>query len=154
MPSVTLTQLVEAIATTFEGVAALIVQEAEEATEGIQDPPILQIYPETWNADAGGGNTDRTTFGGGRRQTDITILADLYAKERSHIGEDFAVLLPLVDAMIDILEAQDAQPYFGLADVRGNPGIASFRWSGERVTIVYAQQRFVGARFTITCRIF
>jgi len=150
--SITIAQICDAIESTL-GAATGITrsQSYDELTESIPtgDTPLLQVYPETVRANAT-GETDRSSFRGGVRQTEIVILADLYAQQRRHMGEDMEALVDGIDAIIDVIEDQDTKSYFGLA------GIQAFSWRGERVTFVYgdAQQPYVGMRFYFTLRIF
>src|SRR5512139_962325 len=99
--SITLAQVCNAVETTLAP-AVTYTQSYNELKEGLNDWPMLQVYWDASNQDPG-GNADRTTFKAVVRQTDITIFADLYGTPRRDIGEDMAALLPLVDAVIDIL---------------------------------------------------
>lgn len=116
----------------------------DELTEGANDLPMIQVYPEAGEQDAENTN-DRTTYGGKVRITKFTITVDLYARQRSQLGEDMAALVALIDEMQTILDAQGLT-LFGL------PHIKSFRWSWQRVSFVYGdpQVTYVGARYTIT----
>lgn len=149
--SITLAQICDAIETTLKaGTTSTTIQKSQsynELTEGVEDLPLLQVYPESGRQDAG-GRTDRYTFRGGERQTEFIIHADYYARERSHIGEDMALLVDGIDAIQNVMEAQDQKPYFGL------DGLQAFSWSWSRVQIVYGQITYMGARFVITVRVF
>lgn len=151
--SIMLAQICDAIETTLSAATTLTAlagthsQSYDELTEGVNDLPMLQVYPQSGSQDAA-GRTDRTTFGGGNRQTEFVIHADYYARERSHIGEDMALLVNGIDAMQTIFEAQDKKPYFALA------GIQSFRWTWDRVQFAYGNTAYMGARFVITVRVF
>jgi hypothetical protein len=121
-----------------------------QLSDGINDWPLMQFYPDSGGQDPG-GQTDRTTFGGGVRQTEVIVLGDLYAKQRTEIGEDMAALLPIIDAVVLVLEAQDSQPFFGVA------GIQQFKWSWRRVIFEYGDKgatKYIGARFTFTLRLY
>ena len=149
--AITLAQICDAIETTL-GAATTVTrsQSHDELTEGIHDLPMLQVYPENGYQDAGGA-TERTTFGGAGnpvRQTEFTIHADYYARQRSHIGEDMAALVDGIDALQNVLEGQDQKPYFDLV------GIKAFSWRWDRVTFIYASEDYVGARFALTVRVF
>ena len=94
------------------------------------------------------------TFGGGEagvtRQTSLTFHADLFPRQRSHLDEDMGALLPLVDAIQAVLEAQRVEPYFGLAKIRAIEG-----WSAQQVTFEYPNDvKFLGARYIIRVRVF
>jgi len=151
--SITLAQICDAIETTLGAATTLTAtdgthsQSYDELEEGIGDVPMLQVYPQSGSQDAA-GRTDRTTFGGGNRQTEFVIHADYYARERSHIGEDMALLVNGIDAMQNVFEGQDKKPYFDLA------GIQAFRWTWERVQFAYGGTSYMGARFMITVRVF
>ncbi len=150
--AITIAQICNAIESTLGAATGISrSQSYDELTEGLPpgDLPLLQVYPETGEADVAGA-TDRSTFRAGVRQTELVIVADLYARQRSHIGEDMAALVDGVDAVIDVLEAQDTKNYFGLA------GVQAVRWRFERVTFVYGdpQLPYVGARFYLTVRVF
>lgn len=148
--AITIAQMCDAIENTL-GAATGIVrgQSYDELTEGIQDMPLLQVYPEMLHGNAV-GETDRSTFRAGVRQTEIVILGDLYARQRSHMGEDMKAMVDSVDAIVTVIEAQDTKPYFALV------GIKAFSWRGERVTFIYGdnQQPYVGMRFYFTLRVF
>ena len=150
MATVTLGEIVDAIESTLSAVSTLArSQSYDELTEGMNDYPTLQVYPEDGDQDPS-GNTDRTTFGAVVRQTVFTIHADYYARQRSHIGEDMDALVDGIDAMQNVFEQQNTKPYFGLT------GIQAFHWSWRRVVFTYGdpQLSYMGARFTITVRVF
>jgi hypothetical protein len=150
MASITIAQICDAIETTLSSATGLNRSETySELSDGITEEAWLQVYPETLETDVATG-TDRTTFRGGVRQTEFTFHADLYARQRSHIGDDMRLLVQLIDAIVVKLEQQATKPYFGLE------GIKAFRWRGERVTFIYGDRQlpYVGMRFTITVRVF
>ena len=146
--SITIAQICDAVAATL-ATAVDYAYSYDELTEGINDQGVLEVYWEAFNADPA-GRTDRTSFQGATRQTDITIHADYYARQRSHIAEDMAKLTAGIDAIWDVLEAQDTKPYFGLE------GIRAFAWSATRVTFQRADPStpYAGARFVLTFRTF
>lgn len=148
--SITIAQIIDAIETTLSAAPTLARSMSyDELTEGINDTPLLQVYAEAGEQDPT-TNTDRTTFRAGVRQTSLTINADYYAQQRKHIGEDMAALIDGIDAITNIFEAQDAKPYFNL------DGIRAFHWSWQRVVFEYGDPaiNYVGARFTLTIRVF
>lgn len=148
--SISTAQILDAIEATLSTAPILARSMSyDELTEGINDTPLLQVYPESGDQDPT-GNTDRTTFKAVVRQTNITVICDYYAQQRKHIGEDMAALVDGVDAMTNIFEAQDTKPYFGL------DGIKAFHWSWSRVVFDYgdAAIKYIGARFTLTIRVF
>lgn len=142
--AVTLTQMCQAVKDTMTPIFdhTWQVQVPSELKDGMNDTPTLQVYPENWSIVVSG--TDRRSSRGGIHQEETIILCDLYARQRGHIGEDMSMLLPLIDAIIVKLEAQDVKPYFGL------DGLKAFTWSGERVTFQYNSVNYIGARFTLT----
>jgi len=148
--SITIGQILDAIELTLSSAPTLARSMSyDELTEGINDTPLLQVYPESGEQDPA-GNTDRTTFVAGVRQTVLMVNCDYYAQQRKHIGEDMAALVDGIDAMFNIFEAQDQKPYFGLS------GIQAFHWTFQHVTFEYGDTsiKYVGARFTLTIRIF
>lgn len=148
--SISLTEICTAIDTTLSAATGLTyTQTFSGLSEGMQNLPVLQIYPESLRQDATTGS-DRTTFKAGVRQTEIIVNCDLYARQRRDLGEDMAALIPLIDAIQDVLEQQDTKPYFGLV------GIKSFAWSAQRVTFTYGEPQiyYVGARFSLVMRVF
>jgi hypothetical protein len=150
MAKITLAQMCNAIETTLAAATlAMRTQSYDGLTEGMNDVPTLQVYPDGGNQDAQYA-TDRTTFKAGTRQTSITIFADYYARQRSQLGEDMKALVDGIDAITDVFEAQDTTPYFGLT------GIKNFHWSWQRVAFTYADEtiKYMGARFTIVLRVY
>lgn len=141
--------LVEAIKDTLaeaEGVARA--QAHETLTDGMTDWPTVQVTWERTEADFT-SRTDRSTFGAGLRQKQVTVHVDVYVRQRALIGEDMAAVAAVADAIEDVLDAQRAKPFFGLAAIR------AFKWTSERVTFAYGdpELRFAGARFVLTCSV-
>ena len=136
--------------------AVTYTQSYNELTEGMNDTPRLQVYPNSGTSVIGGQSNDRSTFRAGVRQASIEVYADLYATQRSEIGEDMGILVPLIEAVIAEIEKQDTRPYFGLLDASGRPAIDGFNWRWDRAIFVYndTQQTFAGARFTFNIRVF
>jgi len=146
--SITIAQICDAIETTLATATTSPKTESyDELSEGLQDMPLLQVYWEASMQSPPGG-TDRYTFQGGVRQSWITIHADYYAQQRSHLGEDMEALVDGIDALTDVLEGQDLKPYFGLE------GIKAFSWEATRVTFDYAGVLYIAARFVIQVRVF
>lgn len=129
---------------------ALLAASPAQFKEGMLDLPMVQIYPENGDTDARASGTAQTTFRGEKRVNAITIFADAYVRQRSHIGEDMAKTLIVTDAIIETLERQKVHPYFD------NEAIKGFKWTWERVTLVYGdpEQRYVGTRFTLSLTVF
>lgn len=124
-------------------------QSYDELTDGMTDTPTLQVY---WQQDTTDpqGSTSMTTFRTGVQQASMVFHVDLFVRQRSHIGEDMKVLYEVAQAVRETLEAETVKPYFGLA------GIEAFSWTAERVTFEYGDPSlpYVGARFTLTIRVF
>ena len=150
MAKITLAQMCNAIETTLSAATiAMRTQSYDGLTEGMNDLPTLQIYPDGGNQDAQ-TNTNMTTFQGGTKQSSITIFADYYSRQRSQLGEDMKGLVDGIDAITDVFEAQNKTPFFGLK------GIKNFKWSWQRVAFTYADEsiKYMGARFTIILRVY
>ncbi len=143
-------EIIDAIANTLSAATGLTYpQSYNELKDGMQDMPTLQVYWDDTGQDLT-GNVDRSSFGAGVRQSAVTIIADLYARQRAHLDEDMAALMPLVTAIRVVLEEQKTKPYFGLDAIKG------FQWTARRVIFEYgdAAVKYMGARFTITVRVF
>lgn len=145
---ITTAQINTAIKTTLGAAAGLTrSQDYNELTEGMADTPTLQVYFESWEAVE--ATTERSTMRGGVEQVDVIFHADVLGAARGpDLGEEMGRLLPVVDQIIDILQAQKIKPYFGLA------GIKAMHWSANRVLIDYNGELFVACRFIITIRVF
>lgn len=148
MTSITLTQIVEAIADTLDGEPTLNeVQWGETLAEAIENMPMAQVYWDGGSTDVASQN-DRTTFRAGVRQAEINVIADVFVCPRAHIGQGMAAVMVMAETINGVLEAQKVPPFFGL------DGIKSFRWRVERVTIEYSNVQYDAARFTITVRVY
>jgi hypothetical protein len=152
--TVTLHQIVDAVETTLGTAAGLAVSETfDELTEGVHDRALLQVYPESVMPVDANTRDDRIASQRGVAITEFVIHADLYAQQRTSIGEDMAALVPLIDAITARLEAQKRSPLFGLSVGGVNP-IKSFKWYWTRVVFEYAGAQHMGARFVINLRVF
>lgn len=148
MTEITITQIVQAIADTIDTEPTVKqVQSGLTLSESIQNQPVVQVYWEDENIDAASQN-DRTTFKAGVRQSELTINADVYVRQRAHIGEDMAAVMTLAEAVRNTLAAQKIAPFFNLE------GIKSYHWRAERVTFEYADVKYAGIRFIITIRVY
>jgi len=142
--AITLAQLCDAVETTLGAATGLNrSQSFDELTSGMNTKNTLQVYPDSCLGTSR-GETERHSFNKTRYERRITIFADLYGRQRSQIAEDMGELVPLIDAIMDELDAQTTN-IFGLTT--GNN--VAFSWSWQRVTFDYAGPLFVGARFTI-----
>lgn len=141
-------QVLRAVATTLDGaLAGVRVDTMETMTEGANDYPLVQVYPELIEGDISSESTNRTSFQGQIQQVQLQVNVDVFARQRSHIAEDMVALVNISDGVVSCLQAQ-TKPLFGLDGLRG------FRWRGERVTFEYSETAFVGMRFQLTFRIF
>jgi len=146
----TLSEICDGIETVLaEAVGVQSSQSYDELTEGIpaMDCPRVQVYPDRGTCDPS-GKTDRTTFGAGVQQVEVIVFADLYARQRSQLAEDMKATVGMIDAIVEVLQEQERPPFFGLM------GIKSFKWNWKRTTFRYARALYMGARFTLTLRIF
>lgn len=126
-------------------------QNYDKLTEGINDPNILQIYPEEESPVSFGGGTQKLTLGSDPYiDEEIIIHADYYARARSNLGEDMASLVSGIDAIRANLKTQNCPNPFDLI------GIANFQWSWRRVVFDYGdpELKYVGARFRLVLRTF
>ena len=152
MPSVV--AIMAGIKETLLGAASLTVgQDAGQAelTEGIPDTPLFQVY-------ATEGDNEPNTFSAAVQRHDLTMLADVYVKERANVGEDMRNVYLATDEIIDILQAEQkestpADPSFGILDGTINT-IKSFSWRWEFVTFPYAGTTYVGIRFTLELMVY
>lgn len=154
--AVTLMQIVDAITDTLDnadGMRDAWSQARGEIKESIPsgDVPLLQVYlieGETSRS----SDVDRKTFGKTAtppiRHFDGTVYVDVYARQRSYIGEDLQRCLIVASAVEDVLVTQDSKPFFGLE------GIQHFHWRFQYVTFQYAETAFVGYRFTLNVGVF
>lgn len=150
--AVTLTQLCNGIETTLGAAVGMRTSAIfNELTEGVLslNCPLLEVYPQAGVCDPS-GRTDRTTFQAGVQQSIITIHADLYARQRSNLGEDMGKTIEMVDSIIDILQAQEKPPFFGV----GVRDIKAFSWSWRRAVFNRAGADYAGARFTLLLKVF
>jgi len=148
----TIADLILAIATTlgaapsltrtqYAGVTAAI----SRLTEGAEDIPLLQVYPEANTTTDWTGQTDRISLNGKHSIKEYTIHADLLARQRSQMDEDMAQLVTSIDEFEAILDTQ-AYPLFGRIYV------TSYQWSWHRVVFRYANVDYMGARFVLVIR--
>ena len=147
---VTITEIcdgIEAVLSAAVGVQSSTSYDA--MTEGIApfDCPRVEVYWDNSICDPS-GSTDRTTFNACVQQAYITFFADVYARQRSQMGEDMKAVMDMIDALVPVLQAQQRPPFFGVE------GIKAINWSAKRHVFVRAKARYAGARFTIRCRVF
>jgi hypothetical protein len=149
-PVVSVYDLVDAIRNTLQFAPGVQEAQANDTLAESVYAPMLQVYPDSGSASAGGA-TDRKTFGANRLQVeDLIINVDVYARQRSHIGEDMAASTRLADAVRGVLHQQLTPPFFGHEHIR------SFRWRWQRVTFEYGdpQLRYAGIQFVLTVQVY
>lgn len=122
-------------------------QNYKELTEGMQDTPGIQIYPEACDNVATESGTQFTTFGGGTIQETLIWHVDYYARQRNHLAEDMDTLVKGIDEIHTAMEDAGCPPF-------GLDGIKSWQWSWLRVEFIYGAIAYVGARFTLRLRTF
>ena len=151
MPSITIQQMCDAVATTLAAATGLnTVQSVNQLSEGLgrADLPLLQVYWQSLVMDAQAG-TDRAAYQGGVRYKLFTLRLDLYAAQRVDMQENMADVVAMVDNILGVFEVQNTKPYFALA------GIKAFRLdSAERVVLEYTAGaggpvHYMGARFEL-----
>ena len=119
----------------------------DEMTEGMQDTPTLEVYPESSEPVSFGGTSQAWTVQSGVIQGSHTIHADLYANQRSHLGEDMTAMVTGLDEVYTLLENAGCPPF-------GLEGIKSYQFGWMRVLFKRGGVDYVGARFTIVLRTF
>lgn len=122
-------------------------QSYDELTEGMNDWPAIQVYPEACETVAADSGTQTTTFQLGVIQETLIFHVDYYARQRSHIYEDMKALVEGIDEIHTAMEDAGCPPF-------GLEGIRSFQWSWQRVVFTYAAVDYMGARFTLRLRTF
>lgn len=141
----------DAVESVLGAVTGIVRSESyDELTEGIQDVPLLQVWPAAGAPVSTDSGTHKFTLGAdedfGLQET-ITIYADLWAKQRAHIGEDMSKLVTALDNIRAEIKKQNCDPF----DLEG---LQSFQWSWVVGTAEYAKQLYLRARFTLIFRIF
>lgn len=146
--AVTYQQMCDAIESYLAAATSLVrTQSYDELTEGMQDTPTIQVYPEACDPVSAGSGTQTFALRGGVIQEVHTIHVDYYARQRSHIGQDMAALVGGIDEIVTLLEETGCPPF-------GLEGIKNFQWSWRRVVFDYGGAAYMGARFTLTLRTF
>lgn len=157
MATVTHLAICDGIRTTLGAAAGIKrIQSVDEITESIPegDMPLLMTYVQSWGADTG-GDTQKSSFGSSPLiQSSPVYVADVYIPSKGSIAESFGVLVTIADQCDLLIEAQVGITLFGVLDSASNAAIKSFSWSGERVTLEYADVNYPGIRYTFTMSIF
>lgn len=144
--SITYAALCDAVADSLRSISIVkTVESFDEISESIGAVPTLHVYPDS--GDVGDGDTDRSTFNANVRVTTLTIKIDAYARARSHIMQDIAAQVALIDAIDTRLSAQTGALY-------GSAYIRAHHWSWERGTLSYANKDYASATFTLKLTIF
>lgn len=141
----------DALATFFTGTTGVQrVQGHSGLTEGMQDWPTLQIYPEEFEYDVATAN-DRTTFKAGIRQTEFLFNLDLYGRQRSQLAEDMQAMVVALDAVRARLDTAKTRPFFGMAEIK-----AYTVGRARRVLFEYGDPaiRYTGFRIPLALRVF
>jgi hypothetical protein len=129
------------------------VHNLDDLKEGLANTPCIQVYWNSLEPVSEGSATDRRTFGGNASAAPIRTKrfvwsVDLYLNPRSMIDQILTKMLPYVDEINDILEAQNQKPYFGIT------GIQSYTWSAQRGTQEYASTMYPVCQWTIEILVF
>lgn len=131
---------------THEGFKQVQVNEA--LSETIAEEALVQIYFQGRRFVK--TDTDRRSFGGRReegskpvrvKQTQLHI--DIYARQRSQIGQDLSAVQDLFEIADELFETQDHKPFFNLEQVE------SFTYTSERVTFEVNNVKYSGVRFVL-----
>ena len=149
--ALTLEDLCDGISDTLATATGILsVKSFDELTTSIpaDQCPRLQVYLDAINGSSQNQQTQQVAFNGGVQSLDIPIFVDLYARHRSYIWLDMKAMVECVDAITDVIQAQEAGNYFGV------PEIQNFRWNFQRGVMQYGKSKYMGGRFTITARIF
>jgi hypothetical protein len=149
MAKPTRTQLCTAISDIVDDATGVFkVQDYNELSESINDDATVQVYWERDEEASENSETERITFAGNTAQAHLFHI-DVYARQRAHIGEDMAALIPLVDAIDAKIHAQAT-----VAPMWGYDRVQQFRWSWERVIFEYATVMHVGARCALKIEVY
>ena len=153
--SVTLTTIDNGIHDTLEAGITLVEfsQNLENLTEALVNTPCLQVYWNSLSSVSEGSGTDRRTFGGNASVAPIrtqryTWAIDLYLDPRAMLDTIFVNMLPMVDEINGILEAQNQKPYFGVS------AIQSFTYSCQRGNIEYAGTSYPVVQWVLEIYVF
>ncbi len=141
---VSIMDMCDAVADALRDSRLLIhVQSYDELTESIPDTPLAQVFWNEHNVDSR-SEVDRTTFGAEVRQSEYTIMIDVYAARISNFAEDMQKVVEVADEIDHIFEAQNSCPPFGLEGCKG------FRWSCTRTIVPYSDGEYSVAGFDVT----
>jgi hypothetical protein len=149
--AITFADIGRQVANWLEGTAGSPRVEAFDAmSEGVPQVPLVRVYVISGQTDSGSEDTDRASFGNQPiRRSTCTLQVDAIARQRSHIGEDMAAQMAMIDAIDARLCELGKPPLFGLQ------GIQAARWSWERMAYTVSETvEYVGVRFEIVVSVF
>ena len=147
MTLITYGSLCKAVATALQATAGVVhVQAYDELTESISDTPTLQVYLSKDAAETDDSGIHQSTFGAGVRITRLNITIDCYARQRSHLADDMAAQMDIIDAVDAVLNQQKTAPFFG--------GAKALHWTWKRLAMENADAEYAGAECTLTLWIF
>lgn len=147
MTVITYASLCKAVATTLKDAhIAEQVQAYDELTEAIADTPTLQVYLKEDAAETDDTGIHQSTFQAGVRIARLTVIIDCYARQRSHLAQDMAAQMDIIDAVDAVLCQQVAAPFFG--------GAKALHWTWKRLVLENAETHYAGAECTLTLWIF
>jgi hypothetical protein len=148
--TVLVSEICDGIATTLGAATGIVVHQSyDELTEGWQDVPMLQCYPESGEVNALSDGS-QNTFRGGSRVHRMNIWVDVPCRVRSHIDEDMAAVVTILDALTAVMDAQKIKPYFTVPEIQG------FHWTWTRVNFSRGDPAVVypGIRLIIIVTVF
>jgi len=154
--AVTVAQMNDGLATTLGTISGITTTHTyDELLSGMArgNLPLLQVYWDEFGPLSEDSRTDRTSFQGVVRHKIFRFLCDLYVSPVSHLGENMATMVDLLDEFIDKFEEQDTPPYFGVTGVKA--------WQLETVNRVVfdygggsTPARYLGIRFPVVMHVY
>lgn len=148
--AVTLMALCTGIATTLATATGIgSSTDYDETTEGIAplDTPRLEVSFEEVICDPTGA-TDRYAFNAGTQVSGWIIHVNVLARQRSQTDEDMGAVVEITDALVNVLQAQEKPPFFGVV------GVKAMSWRARRRNFIRSKTAYVGVRVIINCKIF
>lgn len=121
------------------------VQGGASLSEAIAETPTIQVYFDKF-LQSDNSSVDRISFGKGSnviRTPKCTVIIDIYARQRSHIGKDLEVCYNILDDVIEKLKLQVSSPYFN------TEGITGYKYEAERAVFQYGNTMYTGVRITL-----
>jgi hypothetical protein len=153
--AITIGQVCTDIATALAGIVTasedtIIVHNYNQIKEGMNDYPLLQVYPDALEVDSR-NETDAVTLSKAVRNHSLTVNLDVYAHTRNQIDENMQDVVECWDAVEDRLEDVTSGAGCPIFD---QPLIRNIHWTVERATFPYATQEYAGVRFVLVMEIF